>query len=1267
MGGGQTHSDPPEKEEEEEEEQQLQSALSAVSGVRLRDAPIHLLFYFHTAIRAELAELRRLAVAAAEDGKSGSYSREFAAELLRRFEFLKLVCKYHSAAEDEVVFLALDAHIRNVACTYSLEHESIDHNFDSVFHCLNELEGSENTSKSLQELVFCVGTAQSSICNHMLKEEKQVFPLLVKQFSFQEQASLVWQFLGSIPVILLQNFLPWMISFFPPEEQEEIKNFVKDVVPKEKPLQEVVVSWLDKKHQEVFDFHTELAKGVEPLDGSIFIKSKPKFLLIKKPLGWMKAHCFQTNIENNPIDCLLPWQGAIQRDLKEILAELYQIKESSCFQNLDFIILRLKFLADVLILYSNALEKLFYPVLVDVSDIQLSQPTLAIQDLYIVSHIEHLLYLLHRDNEKRIPENEFVGKLSEKLESLVMNIGKTFRLQENEVFSVISKNCSTEMQQQLLCLSLQVVPLGLLKCVITWFASHLSEDESRSILQITKQGNSLTDKSFASLLLEWFHIGYSGKSSVENFKRDLEKLFSSRCSFLPVSIEEDAESCSFLSDMSLGKGSKSKLIKPVFVIKGKKDFPFSSASSHGIKHMETSYCCAINLHIFFPKMTKDLYSSSDFSVKKNCVDYAIAEPVPLDLIFFFHKALKKDLDYLVLGSALLAENAGFLPEFRQRFHLIHFLYQIHSDAEDEIAFPALEAKGKHRNISHSYSLDHKIEAEIFSKISLILDEVYELQHLYSSGEPITLDRVVKRQKLCIDLQDACKSMHKLLSDHVHREEVELWPLFGECFTLKEQERIIGSMLGRTGAEILQDMIPWLMASLTPDEQQTVMSLWHNATRNTMFDEWLGEWWKGHKIAKETEKSTIPSRSADPLEIISTYFPEVLDKQEGICDNFLRTNSNGAEIELLIDDKGKACCKGGENCSECSGLFSGSSDKRLNEAADLMGRTNEPDQKFQVTQHTGQCKKLETMSQDDLEAAIRRVSSDTSLDPKRKSYVMQNLLMSRWILKQRMSNMEINKSNNGDGIPGQHPSYRDPLELALGCKHYKRNCKLFAPCCNQLHTCIHCHNEVADHKLDRKSVTKMMCMKCLVIQSIALTCSTVSCHNLSMGKYYCKICKLFDDERQIYHCPYCNLCRVGKGLGVDYFHCMNCNACMSRSLSVHTCREKSFEDNCPICHEDFFSSTAPVKALPCGHMMHSACFQDYTCMHYTCPICSKSLGDMQVYFKMLDAFLAEEKIPDDYHDRTQVILCNDCEKKGTAPFHWKYHKCSNCGSYNTRVL
>ncbi|OMO96591.1 Zinc finger, RING-type [Corchorus capsularis] len=1235
MGGGRAPKDPPDKEDQARPSPSSPPLLlPAVAATRLADAPILLLVYFHNAIRAELSELRRVALAAAAEAKSVSEARGFVVELSRRFEFLNLVYKYHCAAEDEVVFLALDEHVHNVACTYSLEHEGIDALFDSVSCCLNGLEETENTSKALQELVFCIGTIQSSICKHMLKEEKQVLPLLVKQFNSEEQASLLWQFIGSIPVILLEDFLPWMISFVHPDEQEEIKFCIREVVPKERSLQELVVSWLAKEHQTTFGFQKELAKGVRPLSGPTAIKGKFKFQLTKRPLGWKKVSYFPTNIGNNPVDGLRLWHAAIQKDLKDILVELHQIKISSYFQNLDFIVLRLKFLVDVLFFYSNAVDKFFYPLFVDISNIQLSLPT---QHLQIASHIEQLHYLLHYNDQKGLPTNEFVVKLCQKVESLVLDVATQFGLQEKEVFPVISKNCSQETQKQLLCMSLHVLPVGLLKCVITWFASHLSEDESRSILLIINQGNSLINKSFASLLSDWFHIGYSGKTSVESFRRDLEKLFQSRCSFLPEPIEEDAESSSLLSDMLPSKGPKSKLVKPAFVNNGKKGFSFSSASSDGIKHFETSYCSGINLHINFPKMIRALYSFSKFPGEKSCVDSGIDEPIPMDLIFFFHKALKKDLDYLVFGSAKLAENVGFLTEFHQRFHLIQLLYQIHSDAEDEIAFPALEAKGKLQNISHSYAIDHKLEGENFSEISLILEEMYEL-HNNTTSNANTLDSVVKHQQLCLNLQDKCKAMHKLLSDHVLHEEVELWPLFRECFSLEEQEKIIGNMLGRTGAEILQDMIPWLLESLTLKEQQSIMSLWHKAARNTMFDEWLGEWWEGHKIAKAEEESTTPSRTADPLEIISTYLPRVLDEQQAIYGNLLRANSSGADIgqqELSNSDNKEKAIKGDQKCSECSALFCRSTDKRCNKANDLKDSTNKPGQNFQVTQNFGECGHLMTMSQEDLEAAIRRVSSDTSLDPGRKSHVMQNLLMSRWILKQQISNLEVNNSHNGEGIPGQHPSYRDPLQLALGCKHYKRNCKLLAECCNQLYTCIRCHDEVADHSLDRKSVKKMMCMKCLTIQPIGSTCSTISCNNLSMGKYYCRICKIFDDEREIYHCPYCNLCRVGKGLGIDYFHCMKCNACMSRALSNHICREKCFEDNCPICHEDLFTSSAPVKALPCGHLMHSICFQDYTCTHYTCPICSKSLGDMQVYFRMLDALLLEEKIPDEYHGRPQV--------------------------------
>ncbi|KAL4299816.1 hypothetical protein HN51_050477 [Arachis hypogaea] len=58
---------------------------------------------------------------------------------------------------------------------------------------------------------------------------------------------------------------------------------------------------------------------------------------------------------------------------------------------------------------------------------------------------------------------------------------------------------------------------------------------------------------------------------------------------------------------------------------------------------------------------------------------------------------------------------------------------------------------------------------------------------------------------------------------------------------------------------------------------------------------------------------------------------------------------------------------------------------------------------------------------------------------------------------------------------------------------------------------------------------------------------------------------------------------------------------------------------------------------------------------------------QVYFGMLDAPLATEELPEEYRNRYQDILYNDCDRKGTSRFHWLYHKCGFCGSYNTRLI
>lgn len=150
-------------------------------------------------------------------------------------------------------------------------------------------------------------------------------------------------------------------------------------------------------------------------------------------------------------------------------------------------------------------------------------------------------------------------------------------------------------------------------------------------------------------------------------------------------------------------------------------------------------------------------------------------------------------------------------------------------------------------------------------------------------------------------------------------------------------------------------------------------------------------------------------------------------------------------------------------------------------------------------------------------------------------------------------------------------------------------------------------------------------------------------------------------------------------------------------------------------------------------MHSHCFAQYTRYNYTCPVCAKSLGDMSVYFQMIENLVEHDRanLPLPYKHRQQVsswhdqevwqsslsycshhcdpwdcrchfkhvmschtgwhtlyhlqhptivisalvlhcfamqeLLCNDCEERSSAPFHFVYHKCGHCASYNTRIL
>lgn len=241
------------------------------------------------------------------------------------------------------------------------------------------------------------------------------------------------------------------------------------------------------------------------------------------------------------------------------------------------------------------------------------------------------------------------------------------------------------------------------------------------------------------------------------------------------------------------------------------------------------------------------------------------------------------------------------------------------------------------------------------------------------------------------------------------------------------------------------------------------------------------------------------------------------------------------------------------------------------------------------------------------------------------------------------------------------------EACLGCRHYKRNVKLQCHACKKWYTCRFCHDEVEDHHLNRPKTENMLCMLCGHAQPASQFC--IKCEEQS-SQYYCNICKLWDNDtsKSIYHCNDCGICRIGQGLGKDFFHCKTCCVCLPISIeNTHRCIERSTQCDCPICGDYMFTSPETVVFMRCGHSIHQKCLSEYSKNSYRCPICSKTITNMESTFRNLDRTIQGQPMPAEFNDTKALIYCNDCGAKSVVKYHWLGLKCDMCESYNTAQI
>ncbi|XP_057950533.1 zinc finger protein BRUTUS isoform X2 [Malania oleifera] len=986
-------------------------------------SPILIFLLFHKAIRSELDALHRSALAFATGQRTDIQP------LVQRYHFLRSIYQHHSNAEDEVIFPALDIRVKNVAQTYSLEHKSESDLFDHLFVLLNpSLQSDENYPR---ELASCTGALQISVSQHMSKEEEQVFPLLIEKFSFEEQASFVWQFFCSVPVNMMTEFIPWLSSSISPEEYQDMMKCLCKIAPEEKLLQQVVFSWIGGRKSanpaQSHKNHPLQCCNDSGVSASTRQMEKEKCACESFKTGKRKYMEFSDVCHvsgGQPIDEILYWHKAIARELNEIVMEARKIKLSQDFTILSGFTERLQFIAEVCIFHSIAEDKVIFPAV----DGEFSFHQEHAEEETQFNKFRCLVESIQNAGAASSSYADFNESLCSHADQIMETIQRHFHNEEAQVLPLARKHFSHKRQRELLYQSLCIMPLKLIERVLPWLVGSLAEDEARNFVKNMHMAAPALDTALVTLFSGWVCKGRNqgvclsssaiGCCQVKRFTEIEDDLVRPICAGVStLSTDEKLKSDETDDNKSLTQRSVPESCKSNLA----SDSP-ETVKAHNLSCNDQS-CCVPGLGVNSNSLglsslsaAKSLrissFSSSAPSLNSSLfiweTDYSSSNigsaSRPIDTIFKFHKAIRKDLEYLDIESGKLSDcSEASLCQFIGRFRLLWGFYRAHSNAEDEIVFPALESKEALHNVSHSYTLDHKQEEKLFENISSVLSE---LSHFHeglkrddmvedstggNSELSVSIGGCMKKySELATKLQGMCKSIRVLLDQHIFREELELWPLFGRHFSMEEQDKILGRIIGTTGAEVLQSMLPWVTSALTEDEQNRLIDTWKHATKNTMFNEWLNECWKGTSVSFKTETS---------------------------------------ESSIFLKDN------------------------------DFQESLDPDDQMFRPG-----WKDIFRMNQNELELEIRKVYQDSTLDPRRKAYLVQNLMTSRWIAAQQKLPRAAGETSNVD-LSGCSTSFRDPEKKVFGCEHYKRNCKLRSACCGKLFTCRFCHDKESNIRND----------------------------------------------------------------------------------------------------------------------------------------------------------------------------------------------------------
>eukprot|EP00241_Pyramimonas_parkeae_P000057 CAMPEP_0114229952 /NCGR_PEP_ID=MMETSP0058-20121206/3200_1 /TAXON_ID=36894 /ORGANISM="Pyramimonas parkeae, CCMP726" /LENGTH=1165 /DNA_ID=CAMNT_0001341099 /DNA_START=82 /DNA_END=3581 /DNA_ORIENTATION=+ len=1003
-------------------------------GDPLRELLVKVHLLFHGAFRAEMEQITADAMkldeceldALEQDADAGACG---ISRLLHRYAFLYSCYKFHSTAEDEVVFPALERRVHNVVRAYSLEHEAEEELFRQVERLLFEaLDASgEGKRATIRALCRTCEAAQIALCQHLDKEEEQVLPLLRSHFSVKEQAEMLWQLLCSMPVGRVGPVMQWALSAMEPEEVQAIVSLLHTEVS-DLELQSLVHIWLvpqpkAQREQERQDLVDSAKSYLEKKAGAGDGPAEARALdaaqdVISPPAGPADGSdsLARVGVEGGsrpPIRDILLVHDTIRAEMQEFKAAVQQVLAAGATRGagakqleLEALHKQEQFLSAMCGSHTQSEEEVLFPAVdhrtgkvvpgrggyrtekLSREHEEESRHLATLREAVHEALLEcHVYAREEATREQRLAHQNLMRQLSDASDAALLDIANHLLAEEAELLPMVERHFSTREQRCLFWKVLLGMPLKVLEHLLGRIGGLVDADQAEALLrnlQLAAPENSEgMCASMCSVLPKVF----------ARWLRRHKKEECADANAQPTCDDDDAAPSGHTS-ASAASADAGECLERGTKRKATALLDTQALDTHDTQTHTACTCdssgsqepCAAQMRSSLEAhhhhiQASDLHSYPHPPRSQTPADDANSEETapevdheselrpreqPIDHIFQFHRALRRELEKLERQSQELLDlhNGGSHQAFAPGLEALHTrlqflwgIYKTHSKAEDEIVFPALESKDALHNVSHSYSLDHCQEEVLFREIA---DVVKELR-----GTLAAVD-LTERGRLLTHVAGMCTAIRVCLMKHLACEDQELWPLFTTYFTVQEQEQVIGAIVGRSSAEVLQVMLPLIQAETNPREEEEMIHSISEVTKNTNFGSWFKSWWRSEEQAAGTSGREAPTAAAAPP-------PGSVQAND--MDGRL------AEVAPYLQE----------------------------EPTDSSSNKDKSDGELVVSWHN-----VYQLNQAQLVSAVRRVSCDSTLEPKRKAYLMQNLLTVRWLIAQQQAS-DTNTSPRSPGV------------------------------------------------------------------------------------------------------------------------------------------------------------------------------------------------------------------------------------------------------------